>query len=76
MRHVAASNDNSMSDTEVLPASRWLEMARRQEKRGELLAAYDIAGRGLEEHHGDVELANRAVLALARTGATSEAERR
>ena len=40
------------------------------------LAAHDIAARGLEEHPGDVGLAYRAVLALARTGATYEAERR
>ena len=35
-----------------------------------------MAARGLEEHPGDVELAYRAVLALARTGATYQAERR
>jgi hypothetical protein len=51
-------------------------MVRREEKRGELLAAYDIANRGLEQHPEDVDLAYRAILALARTGSTSEAERR
>jgi hypothetical protein len=51
-------------------------MVRHEERRGELLAAYDIADRGLEEYPGHVELAFRAVLALARTGATEEAERR
>ena len=30
-----------------VPAGHWLEMVRRQERRGELLAAYDIANRGL-----------------------------
>ena len=45
-------------------------------EHGELLAAYDLARRGLEEHPGDVDLAYRAVLSLARTGATYEAERR
>jgi hypothetical protein len=58
------------------PASAWLEQVRYEERRGELLAAYDIASRGLEEHPDDVELAYRSVLALARTGATAEAERR
>lgn len=74
MRHVAALDDDT--DAGALTASQWLEMVRRQEKRGELLAAYDTARRGLEEHPGDVELAYRAVLALARTGATYEADRR
>jgi hypothetical protein len=58
------------------PASEWLEMVRREERRGELLAAYDIADRALEQHPGHVELAFRAVLALARTGSTGEAARR
>ena len=72
-----ATLDNSpVGDEPIRSASQWLEMVRREERRGELLAAYDLAGRGLEEHPGDVELAYRAVLALARTGATYEAERR
>jgi hypothetical protein len=73
---VAASGSNLTGDTSSWPASQWLEAVRREEKRGELLAAYDLAGRGLEEHPGDVDLAYRAVLSLARTGATYEAERR
>lgn len=76
MRHMPASDDNLPSDASVLSPSQWLEMVRHEEKRGELLAAYDLAGRGLEEYPDDVELAYRAVLALARTGATYEAERR
>jgi hypothetical protein len=48
---------------------------RRDERRGELLAAYDNARRGLEEHPDDIELAYRAVLAMARTGAADEAKR-
>jgi hypothetical protein len=51
-------------------------MVRREERRGELLAAYDTADSALEEHPGHVELAFRAVLALARTGSTGEAARR
>ncbi len=57
-------------------AAEWLALVRREERRGELLAAHDLASRGLEEHPGHVELAFRAVLALARTGSTDEAHRR
>jgi hypothetical protein len=73
---VAASGDNPTGDEMTLPAPQWLEAVRREEKRGELLAAYDLARRGLEEHPADVDLAYRAVLSLARTGATDEAGRR
>ncbi len=54
----------------------WLDAVRVEERRGELLAAFDLAERGLSEHPGDVGLEHRAVLALARTGATGEATRR
>jgi tetratricopeptide repeat protein len=54
----------------------WLEAVRREERRGELLAAFDLAERGLAEHPHDVLLKHRAVLALARAGATDEAARR
>lgn len=54
----------------------WLDAVRAEERRGELLAAFDLAERGLGEHPGDVGLEHRAVLALARTGATEEAVRR
>jgi tetratricopeptide (TPR) repeat protein len=73
---VAAPDDTLPVDPAVVPEAQWLESVRREERRGELLAAYDTARRGLEEHPGDVELAYRAVLALARTGATEEAGRR
>jgi hypothetical protein len=46
------------------------------ERRGELLAAVDLAEQGLEEHPGAVELQYRAVLALARAGSTEQAARR
>lgn len=49
---------------------------RREERRGELLTAFDLAERGLAQHPDDVALKHRAVLALARTGATEEAARR
>ncbi len=54
----------------------WLEAVRHEERRGELLAAFDAAERGLAEHPDDLALKHRAVLALARTGAIEEAARR
>ena len=54
----------------------WLEAVKDQERRGELLAAFDLAERGLAEHPDDVRLKHRAVLALARAGATEEASKR
>jgi hypothetical protein len=54
----------------------WLEAVRREERRGEMLAAFDLAERGLDEHPDDLSLKHRAVLALARAGATGEAARR
>ena len=57
-------------------AKAWLDVVRAEERRGELLAAFDLAERGLGEHPGDLGLEHRAVLALARTGATAEAARR
>lgn len=56
-------------------AAWWLEAVRREERRGELLTAFDLAERGLHEHPDDVRLKHRAVLALARAGATVEAAR-
>src|SRR5271163_2024703 len=53
----------------------WLNAVLDAEHRGELLSAFDLAGRGLEEHPGDVGLRYRAVLALARTGSTAQAAR-
>jgi hypothetical protein len=46
------------------------------ERRGELLAAVDLAEQGLEEHPGAIELQYRAVLALARAGSTEQAAHR
>lgn len=52
-----------------------LDAVRREERRGELLTAFDLAQCGLDEHPDDVRLKHRAVLALARAGATEEAAR-
>ena len=56
-------------------AADWLEAVRHAERRGELLAGFDLASRGLEEHPGHPDLRYRAVLALARAGSTGEAAR-
>ena len=57
-------------------AAEWLERVLDAERRGELLDAIDLAERGLAHHPADVPLQHRAVLALARAGATDEAARR
>ncbi len=54
----------------------WLDAVRREERRGELIAAFDIAERGVAAHPEDRLLKHRAVLVLARSGATDEAARR
>ena len=56
--------------------AQWLEAVRDAERRGELLEAVDLAERGLSEHPDDPWLRHRAVLCLARSGSTAEAERR
>jgi Tetratricopeptide Repeats-Sensor/Adenylate and Guanylate cyclase catalytic domain len=58
------------------PVTAWVERVRDAERRGELLAAFDLAERGLAEHPEDLWLRHRAVLALARAGSTDEAQRR
>jgi len=57
------------------PPESWLEEVKTFERRGELLSAYDVAWRGLAEHPDDRWLQHRAVLALARAGATETARR-
>ncbi len=54
----------------------WLDAVKLEERRGELLSAFDLAQRGLAEHPDDLWLKHRAVLALARAGATEEAAQR
>jgi class 3 adenylate cyclase len=58
------------------PAADWLEAVKGAERRGELLTAVDLAEQGLAEHPDDLWLKHRAVLALARAGATGEAAQR
>ena len=58
------------------PDTDWQEAVRGAERRGELLTAVDLAEQGLAEHPDDLWLKHRAVLALARAGATGEAARR
>ena len=55
-------------------SSTWLTQVRQLEARGELLLAFDTALQGLEEHPGDLRLSHRAVLNLAKAGATANAE--
>ncbi len=55
-------------------SSTWLAQVRQLEARGELLLAFDTALHGLEEHPDDLRLRHRAVLNLAKAGATANAE--
>ena len=57
-------------------AQAWLEQTRDLERRGEFLRAYDTASQGLEEFSDDLWLRYRAVLVLARAGATQLARQR
>ena len=58
------------------PVEAWIDAITAAERRGEPLAAFDLAERGLEAHATNIWLQHRAVLALARAGSTLEAERR
>src|SRR5215216_1816071 len=71
MNYDGSANETSGND---LTSSEFLARVRALEARGELLLAYDTALHGLEEHPGDVWLAHRAVLNLAKAGATNRAE--
>jgi class 3 adenylate cyclase len=53
--------------------SDWLAEAKRHEREGDLLGAYDVARRGLAKYPGDFALKHRRVLCLASTNATSQA---
>jgi hypothetical protein len=57
-------------------AADWLEAVVAEERRGELLTAFDLAERALVEHPHDRALQHRAVLALARAGSTDLAAER
>jgi hypothetical protein len=73
---VASAEQPSGDTAEGRSAAQWLDLVRLEERRGELLTAFDLAERGLAEHPEDLWLKHRAVLALARAGATEEAARR
>ena len=64
------------SGLDATAPAEWLAAVQREERRGEPLAAFDLAERGLAEHPDSGQLKHRAVLALARSGATEEAARR
>ena len=51
----------------------WLAEVRAAEGAGEFFRAHDLARRGLLEHAESLRLQHRAVLALARSGATLHA---
>lgn len=53
----------------------WLERIEAAERAGELLQACDLAARGLAEAPDSDELKYRSILALARSGALTRAER-
>jgi hypothetical protein len=53
-------------------AGDWLAAARRYEREGELLQAYDVAMQGLARFPQDLALKHRAVLCLASTHATAQ----
>jgi hypothetical protein len=57
-------------------ADAWADAVREAERRGEVLSAFDLAERGLADHPDDTWLKHRAVLALARAGATEQAAAR
>jgi hypothetical protein len=57
-------------------ASEWLDAVRTADRRGEMLAAFDLAQRALVEYPDNLRLKHLAVLALARAGSTDEARAR
>ena len=73
---MSPSEDEQPKDVPARSAEAWLTAVRDAERRGELLSAFDLAERGLEEHPGEMALRYHAVLALARTGSTDQAARR
>jgi class 3 adenylate cyclase len=52
----------------------WLLEARQAERDGEFFRAFDVAQRGLAQHKASIPLKHRAVLALARSGASRQAQ--
>jgi hypothetical protein len=70
-----SSEQTSAAAPHLQTAAWWLDAVKLEERCGELLTAFDLAERGLAEHPDDPWLKHRAVLALARAGATEEAAR-
>ena len=62
-----------VSDQPPTSLDEWRALVRGFETRGMMLWAYDAALRGLDDNPGDKWLAHRAVMALARSGATETA---
>ena len=71
-----AEKNESSGEGPTRTADQWLSDVLGAERRGELLTAFDLAERGLDEHPDEVALRYHAVLALARTGSTTQAMRR
>jgi class 3 adenylate cyclase/tetratricopeptide (TPR) repeat protein len=57
----------------VTQAAELLDRVRAAERRGDFLGAFDLARRGLDVYPDDLKLAHRAILSLARSGATVNA---
>jgi class 3 adenylate cyclase len=57
----------------ALSASEWLASVKTAERDGEFFRAYDTARQGLAQYPDDLPLRHRAVLALARSGASEQA---
>ena len=55
-------------------AAQWLNAVKAFEREGEFFKAYDLAAQGLSAHREDIPLKHRAVLCLARAGATDLAQ--
>src|SRR5215510_8120257 len=55
-------------------ATEWVAVVKAAERDGEFFRAYDAARQGLAQHPEDLALRHRAVLALARSGATKHAQ--
>ncbi len=66
----------SKSPTPAKPIGTWIAEIHEANARGELLQAFDLAERGLEEFPDNSVLRYNAVLALARAGATRQARTR
>lgn len=63
------ATDSSFAGTAPKTAAAWVADVKLLEKRGELLAAYDLAMTGIEVHPTDLALRHRAILNLIRARA-------